>query len=308
MSQIFSIPPDLIRGPKADFIPLSGEANWGVEVFDVDALRAITDGAGVTVGVVDTGVDRSHPLLGHVTDARDFTGSPYGPMDRNGHGTHVSGTIGATNPAIGMAPGCRIVHGKALSDEGSGAGQWIADAIQWCVDQGAEIVSMSLGSPMEDQVITRKMAELVSKGVWFVCAAGNSGPNTPNVDWPGRSSACVSVAALNRDKSPASFSSAGAKIDTSFAGVNIWSCAPGGGFQQMSGTSMATPGTAGILALYRAALKIRKLAVPTMAQIRSKLTQDSTDTHTPGIDRRTGPGWITPALLYLDLTPLPKVG
>lgn len=113
------------------------------------------------------------------------------------------------------------------------------------------------------------------------------------------------VAALNVDLSPASFSSAGEKIDTSGPGVNIWSARPGGGYQQMSGTSMATPFVAGLLGLYRRALEIKGLPVPDVYDLRKLLFDRSTDTHTPGDDRRTGPGWVTPMLLSLSLTPDP---
>lgn len=298
----FGIPPDLVIGISSDVLPLAGEANWGVKTFDVERLRAISDGTGMVTGIVDTGVDRTHPDLVNVIDAKDFTGSPYGSKDRNGHGSHCTGTVGSINPNIGMAPGAKLVHGKVLSDQGSGSGSWIADGMQFCVDAGAEIISMSLGSSSEDPRITAKMKELAAKGIWIIAAAGNSGGGTPNVDWPGRSEFCISVAALNSNLTPASFSSAGAKIDTSFAGVNIWSAKPGGGYQQMSGTSMATPGVAGVLTLYRAALKKLGRTIPDVAGLRKLLFSRSTDAHTPGDDNRTGPGWVSPLLFSLDLT------
>lgn len=302
----YHIPPDLIRGPESDVLPMAGEANWGVEVFGVNDLRALTNGEGAIAGIVDTGVDRSHPDLANCIASRDFTGSPYGASDRNGHGTHCTGTVGGTNPNIGMAPGCKTVHGKALSDQGSGAGTWIAAACQWCVDQGAEVLSLSLGSSGEDSTITSKFRQLADQGIWIVAAAGNSGGNTSDVDWPGRSPHCISVAALNKDLTPASFSSAGAKIDTSYAGVNIWSARPGGGYQQMSGTSMATPGIAGVLTLLRAAMKKAGRSLPKIDELRALLVRAATDAHTPGRDRRTGPGWLTPVLLASYLTPDPK--
>ena len=308
MARLYHLPPDLIRGPESDVLPMAGEANWGVAKFKVDLLRqASNGGAGVITGICDTGVDRTHPDLRNCVAAKDFTGSPIGAGDRNEHGTHVTGTVGATNPNIGMAPGCKTVHGKCLSDGGSGAGSWIAAAIRYCVyEQGAEIVSMSLGSSSEDRTITAAMQEVSERNnVWCVCAAGNSGAGTPDVDWPGRSPWCVSVAALNLDLTPASFSSAGAKIDTSFAGVNIWSARPGGGYRQMSGTSMATPGVAGVLTLFRAGLKAAGRTIPTIAELRKLLQSASTDTAAPGVDRRTGPGWVTPILLALNLAPDP---
>jgi subtilisin len=302
---IFVIPPDLIIGPKADVLPLAGEVNWGMDIFGVAAMRSLTNGEGVTTGIVDTGVDRAHPLLTNCVGAKDFTGSRSGAADKHGHGTHCTGTVGATDPRIGVAPGCKTLHGKGLSDSGSGGGSGIAAAVRWCASEGAEIVSMSLGSSGPDSTILAAIKEVAENGVWVIAAGGNSGGGTPEIDWPGRSPDCISVAALNRDLSPASFSSAGEKIDTSGPGVNIWSLAPGGGYRQMSGTSMATPFVAGLLTLYRAALKSRGLPIPDVYKLRELLFARSTDTHSEGDDRRTGPGWVTPLLLALSLVPDP---
>lgn len=304
---VYEIPPDLVRQDTADVLPLSGEVNWGIEAFGVQSLRTVTDGNGVVVGVVDTGVDYNHPLLApNFVTAKDFTSSPSGYQDKNGHGSHCCGTVCATDPRIGMAPGARFAMAKGLSDSGSGGGTGIAAGIRWLRDQGVDIISMSLGSSSQDTAITAAMKEVAAQGIWIVCAAGNSGGGTPDVDWPGRSPDCISVAALAADLTPASFSSAGAKIDTAFSGTNIWSVKPGGGFAQMSGTSMATPGVAGVLALYRSALKSKGLIVPDVYGLRTLLFNRSTDAFTPGPDKRTGPGWVTPILLALQLNPEPN--
>lgn len=302
---IMHLPPDLIVGPSADFLPAAGEANWGMATFGVDALRAAATRREVVAAIIDTGVDQRHPLLAHCRAAKDFTGSPIGSADRNEHGTHCSGTVAASDPRIGVYDRGPFVHGKALSDGGSGAVTWIAAAMRWCASQGAEVVSMSLGSSGPDGYTDAAGKELAAAGVWVVAAAGNSGGNTPDVDFPGRFPWAISVAALNPDRTPASFTNRGAKIDTAGPGVGIWSTRPGGGFRQMSGTSMATPFVAGVLTLYRQALKERGLPIPTTEQLRQLLARRSTDTHTPGDDLRTGPGWITPLLLSLSLTPDP---
>lgn len=304
---VYAIPPDLVRGPAADYLPLADAVNWGMAVMGVDRLRALATGwPAVKLGVVDTGVDRSHPALASVKGARDFTGSASGAADRNGHGTHVTGTVGATDPRIGVASGFDLYHGKGLGDSGSG-GSGLYRAIEYCLSEGCEVVSNSWGGGTLDAATDRLLrgyAEHPSRP-WLIFAAGNSGANTRNADAPGVSMNVFNVAALAPDLSPAVFSSAGDKLDTSGPGVDIWSAKPGGGYQQMSGTSMATPWVAGLLGLYRAGLKAAGLPIPTVYELRDLMASRSTDAHAPGDDRRTGPGWATPLLLVLSLTPDP---
>lgn len=309
MSQTFSIPPDLIRGPECDILPLAGEVNWGMAKFDVERLRVAAGSAKLEVGVVDTGCDVSHPLLAGRVVARDFTGSAYGAADRNGHGTHCTGTVGASDPRIGVFQGAQLYHGKGLSDSGSGGMGELLAAMEWCFANGCTVVSCSWGGGTSvDPGTDRQLREWAERGLWCVFAAGNSGGNTSQTDAPGNSPHVINVAAIDSNYAPASFTSAGAKIDTSGPGVGIISLRPGGGFATMSGTSMATPFAAGMLGLYRAALTARRLPVPSVYDLRKLLQSDSVDTHTPGVDRRTGPGWISALLLSLNLTDLPRVG
>jgi subtilisin len=307
MDPVYTLPP-VFRGETAETLPQAGEVNWGMETFAVERLRSLVPAAAATVklGVVDTGVDAKHPILANVKGARDFTGSRVGSGDVNGHGTHCQGTVGGLDPRIGVAAGFPMYHGKGLGDGGSGGGGLIP-AIEYCLSEGCGVVSNSWGGGGQSSAWERRFREWAEhpSHPWLVF----SGPNTPDSDWPGRSPNLLNVAALNPDLSPASFSSAGAKLDTSGPGVNIWSARPGGGFQKMSGTSMATPFVAGLLGLYRAALVSRGLKIPTIYELRALLASRSTDTHTPGDDRRTGPGWVTPLLLSLTLEPdPPKVG
>lgn len=295
--------PPIFRGPEADVLPLAGEVNWGMEVFGVEYLRTLTKGKGFKIGGVDTGVDDSHPLMTNLVKAADFTGSSIGFRDRNGHGTHISGTIAATDPRIGVGPEFAFYHGKGLSDSGSGSMSGLLRAIEFCISEGCTVVSNSWGGGTTvDSGTDRQFREWAEAGIWLIFAAGNSGGNTSVTDAPGNNPHVINVAALNQNLTPASFTSAGDKIDTSGPGVNIWSLRPGGGFASMSGTSMATPWDAGTFGLFRDALQLAKRKVPDVYELRKTIFSRSTDTHTPGDDRRTGPGWLTPVLLRSYLT------
>lgn len=297
--------PDYTVGDEADALPSAGEVNWGHEKFNLSPLRAITEGEGFKIGIVDTGVDDAHPLIAGVK-AKDFTGSSVGFRDRNGHGTHCTGTVGGREPRIGVGPRFTLYHGKGLGDSGSGSMSALLNAMEWCFSEGCTVVSCSWGGGTSiDQTTARKFREWAELGAWPIFAGGNSGPNTGQTDAPGNSPDVINIAALDSALKVATFSSAGAKIDSSGPGVNIWSGRPGGGYVQMSGTSMATPWAAGVLGLYRDGLVKRGLPIPKVAELRKLLQSDSMDVGDTGIDRRTGPGAIWPLLLANNLTPLP---
>lgn len=228
----------------------------------------------------------------------------------NGHivsNTHISGTIAATDPRIGVMTECDYYHGKGLSDSGSGSMSDLLRAIEFCLSEGCKIVSNSWGGGTTvDSGTDRQFREWAESGIWLIFAAGNSGGNTQVTDAPGNSPHVINIAALNQNLTPASFTSAGDKIDTSGPGVNIWSCRPGGGFAQMSGSSMATPFDAGVFGLLYHALQLAKRPIPDVYELRKVLFSRSTDTHLPGDDRRTGPGWLSPVLLRSYLTPDPE--
>lgn len=301
--------PPVFRGPTYDALPLAGEVNWGMDVFSIEFLRSKTKGKGFKIGIVDTGIDESHPLIApNFKKAKDFTGSSVGYRDRQGHGTHCSGTVGASDSRIGVGSEFSLYHGKGLSDSGSGGLTGLLNAIEWCLSEGCDVVSNSWGGGTSvDSGTDRQLREWAEAGKWIIFAAGNSGGGTSQTDAPGNSPHVINVAALNTDLSPASFTSAGDKIDTSGPGVNIVSCRPGGGFATMSGTSMACPFVCGSLGLVRHGLQLANITVPNVYELRKILFNRSTDTHTPGDDRRTGPGWITPALLRSLFVPDPEI-
>ncbi|MFE0590171.1 S8 family serine peptidase [Micromonospora echinospora] len=232
------------------------------------AWAAGHDGAGVTVAVLDTGVDAGHPdLAGQLDRTVSFVpGEDVG--DVHGHGTHVASTIAGTGAASGganrgVAPGADLIIGKVLDNAGYGQNSWIIAGMQWAVESGADVVNMSLGDGSLTAG-TDPMALAVDNlttqhGTLFVVAAGNSGPET--IGSPGTAASALTVGAVDKQDELAWFSSTGPlagtgrlKPDLTAPGVAIVAArsqqSPGTGmYQGMDGTSMATPHVAGAAAI-----------------------------------------------------------
>lgn len=227
--------------------------DWGVARVGSPAVLPIIDGSEVTVCVLDTGIDQDHPDLGF-TKFKNFTSSNERDIeDRQGHGTHTAGTVAALNNHYGVmgASQANLIIGKVLDDSGSGYNSWIASGIKWCADQGAEIISMSLGGPQPSSIIQSAIEYAISRGSHIYAAAGNESSSSvgfpAGYNYPG---ALFSVSATNQDDRLAYFSNYG-KVEMTCPGVQILSTVPGG-YDRYSGTSMATPICAGVAALYRA--------------------------------------------------------
>lgn len=203
-------------------------------------------GAGVKIAILDTGVYCGHEdLQGHCT----------GDADDHGHGTHVAGIAAATydngKGGAGLAPAAQIVSVKVLDANGSGSMSGIAAGLTKAADNGAAVASMSLGC-VGDRCASQMMQDAVAyargKGTVVIAAAGNHGTSVPS--YPGYYA--LSVAATDQGDRLASFSAFGAWIDVAAPGVSIVSTLKGGGYGEMSGTSMATPVVSGLAALVKA--------------------------------------------------------
>lgn len=258
----------LDAGVQVDRVWLDGQARVSLDesVDQVDAPEAWEagfTGEGVTVAVLDSGYDTDHPMLaGRVGMERNFTSEP-SVEDLNGHGTHTASTVGGRvmGDLQGVAPESTLAIGKVCTASGACPDSAIIEGMIWAVlDADADVVSMSLGAPDSAGVdLVENAVNVLSEatGALFVVAAGNSGEEgLGTVESPGTADAALSVAAVNRDESLATFSSRGArqgdfavKPEISAPGVGIVAAAPGGGSQPMTGTSMATPHVAGAAAL-----------------------------------------------------------
>jgi subtilisin family serine protease len=265
------------------------------------AWRAGDTGRGVTVAVLDTGVDAAHPdLKGQIVAQKNFSGSP-GTADRFGHGTFVAGEVAGTGAASGgerrgVAFGARLAIGKVLNDDGTGQDSTVIAGMQWAASR-AKVISMSLGdntpSDGTDPVSEALNRLSTAHHVLFVVAAGNSGPADETVGAPAAASDALAVGAVDATGQLASFSSRGPRVvnyaikpEIVAPGVNITGDRGAGTtmgsplsarYTTASGTSMATPLVAGAAAVLAA-------VHPGWGPVRLKAALVSTAQHASGGD------------------------
>lgn len=229
----------------------------GVAQILAPAAWPSSQGEGVRVAVVDTGIDYNHPdLKTNYKSGVSFVPGAATPLDDNGHGTHCAGTIAAAiNGAgvVGVAPSAYLYAVKVLNSSGSGSYSQIISGIDWCIQNRMHIVSMSLGGAGGSTALASICNTAWSKGLLLVAAAGNSGAPTPpatsSVGYPAKYKNVIAVSAIDSANSIASFSSRGPEIDLCAPGVNVLSTTKGGGYGNMNGTSMACPHVAGAAAV-----------------------------------------------------------
>ena len=225
------------------------ETPWGI-------ARVNGGGAGTfgTAWVIDTGIDYTHPDLNVDTvRSRSFLGGTTTPADQNGHGTHVAGTIAAYDNAIGVigvSPGARVVAVRVLDRRGSGSNSGVIAGVEYVAANGqpGDVANMSLGGGVS-QALDDAVVNAAAGGVKFALAAGNETDNANNHS-PARANGpnVFTVSAFANGNTWASFSNYGnPPIDYAEPGVAIKSTWLSGGYNTISGTSMATPHLAGIL-------------------------------------------------------------
>lgn len=225
-------------------------------------------GKDVVIAVIDTGCDKNHPdLKDRIIGGRNFTTDDNGDVDNysdyNGHGTHVAGTIAATENGqgvVGVAPEAKLLILKVLVNDpnnpelATGKYEWIVNAINYAVDQKVDIISMSLGGPSDVPELHQAVKRAVENNILVVCAAGNEGDGnerTEELSYPAAYNEVISVGAVSLDGQISRFTNSNKEIDVVAPGEKILSTIPGGKFAVFSGTSMATPHVSGALALIK---------------------------------------------------------
>jgi subtilisin family serine protease len=241
------------RGPGMTAMAQRPELTWGVQRVRAPAAWQQTQGAGVRVAIIDTGIDSSHPDLvgqvdgGYSAITKSEAADAY--QDDNGHGTHVAGTVAALRDnrgVVGVAPMARLYGVKVLDADGSGNLSDVIDGIVWAASNDMQVANMSLGAPFGSDTMLRALRFAKGRGLIIVAAAGNSGGS---VGYPGAYPETIAVSASDSNDALAGFSSRGPEVDFIAPGVDIVSTKMGGGFVSYSGTSMAAPHVAGIAAM-----------------------------------------------------------
>ncbi|UYM04066.1 S8 family peptidase [Solicola gregarius] len=261
------------------------------------------DGDGMSVAVLDTGVDSGHPALtDKVVAEADFTGSA-GPADVNGHGTHVASLVagngaGSDGARQGIAAGADVLNAKVLADDGFGQESWVIEGMEWAAGQGADVANLSLSSPPTDgdDAVAQSLDRLTTESdTLFVAAAGNRGgvgSDPYTIGSPGSAKSALTVGAARENDGQARFSSEGPtratyrlKPDVTAPGVDILGAKAGARdgdlYVPMSGTSQATPIVAGAAALLR-----QQHPTWTAAQVKARIvsTADHRDGQTSWTD------------------------
>ncbi|PSG96978.1 peptidase S8/S53 subtilisin kexin sedolisin [Thermoplasmatales archaeon SW_10_69_26] len=257
--------------------------------------------ADVNVSVIDTGIDQDHEdLQNTVAEQRDFVGDDGTADDRCGHGTHVAGTVSAnTDNGIGVAgtaDGVNLFVAKALSDslvvQCTGSSSDIADAITWSTDNGADVISMSLGSSSASSTIGQAVDYAWERGVLLVAAAGNDGQCSDCVGYPAARERVVAVTCTDSDRQQCSFSSQGPEAELAAPGDDILSTYNDGGYTQLDGTSMSTPHVSGAAGL---ALSVDPSLTNT--ELRDAMNTTARDLGDAGHDNEFGHGEVDAAAL-----------
>ncbi|MGH8975260.1 MAG: S8 family serine peptidase, partial [Acidimicrobiia bacterium] len=261
------------------------------------AWDTVTGSDSLVLAVIDSGIDRDHPdLAGRLLSGRDIVNRDFDPSDDEGHGTMVAGVAAArTNNGAGVAGATwrgRILPIKVLDAQGIALDNDIAAGITWAVDQGADVINLSLGGPGASSVLQAAVDYATSHDVVVVSAAGNLAAGDPvEPHYPAACDGVIAVGATDPSNNLASFSNSGNWVDLVAPGVDITTTAPASGpaeaYAQVAGTSFAAPLVAGAALLLRAA---DPTASP--ATIADRLRRSARDLGAAGFDSRFGAGLL----------------
>lgn len=259
----------------------------------------------VTIAVIDSGVDASHPdLMQKILQGYDFVDGDDLPQDEFGHGTHVSGIAAASsNNGLGVAGvswGAQILPVRVLDSNGNGDYSTLAAGIIWAVDHGAQILNLSLGGITPNATLHSAVNYAYNQGALLIAASGNDGSG--NIRYPARYDVVVAVGSTNSINQRSGFSNYGSGLDLVAPGESIYSTNPGGDYGYRTGTSMSTPFVSGL-----AAILWGMMGYGSASRVETAMEKSALDLGSAGWDTEYGYGLIQMdrALLY-SITPRPQ--
>lgn len=303
------LPPYVIH-QIGDIETLSQIANWGITDLDIPDIWKKTQGEGVVVAVIDSGISYHSDLNPNILidKCRSFIDNEW--EDKVGHAHHVSGLVSAVNDSVGVvggAPKAKIVNIKALSNNGFSSTTSITKALEYCLELKPDIINMSLGGkgPMpEAHEVIKKLDKM---GIIIVASAGNNGEQADkSILYPAKYDQCIAVGSYSPTTitSKSVFSCVGPEIDIAAPGDQILSTYLDNQYSVMSGTSFSAPLVSAVIALYISYLKKNK--IPYTAQsVKDVILKNCKDVGEEGFDQEFGWGIISPKKIFQTLNAQP---
>ncbi|GAA1381113.1 S8 family serine peptidase [Catellatospora chokoriensis] len=275
-------------GARAEAADAISDGQWYLKALDTAAAHRISQGKGVKVGVIDSGVDATHPdLRGSVEAGGDFSRAGAGDSltDTDGHGTSMASLIAGHGQIKGVAPAAKIVSIK-VSDGFSGSATAVGQAITWASEHGIRIVSISSGYDSDDLVLQQAVTKARGKGMIIVAAAGNK-PDATTVQYPAAYNGVIAVGATDKN---------GNLSNKSVSGPQLLLAAPGDSLStaHRDKRRVITTGTSNSAALVAGAAALVLAAHPDISaeELTRRLTSTATDKGPAGRDDQYGYGII----------------
>ena len=301
----------LLNRSLQDQAPLGGEL-WNLDLIGAPEAWATNangpgaTGKGVTIAVVDTGIDYNHiEFKGRIGAGYDFVDGDSIAEDSNGHGTHVAGTIAAAKDGRGMtgvAHDAKIMPIRVLDEDGAGYLSDVIRGIRWATNNGADVINLSLGGTGYSQAMADAIRHASSRGTVVVMAAGNEGGASPEYPAAHAIDHGIAVGAVQRDGRLANFSNRAGSQPLDYVtapGVGITSTLPGNRYGRYSGTSMAAPHVAGVAGLLKS--QNNKLSSGAIEDLITGTTQRGSHTQgNPTGTQRAGSNSLGARVITLD--------